>query len=135
MEEALQALKCPKIVKIELMDRQIFLDTSKAHLKQYRVDWDPIYADIGNEITWECDNPFSIHFGNESLMDQILYCSKKKEGTDRYEVKASVSKDAFNVGRKFVKYTVAVYHKEDEKIYMVDPGMGVPEDPPDPPVW
>ncbi|MFC2161851.1 hypothetical protein ACFLRX_09400 [Acidobacteriota bacterium] len=87
------------------------------------IDPDPVFARKGDILIWECHYPFSLHFGYESLMEGIRYSEyKKSDGV--YMINGVFTHPHETAGRKFVKYTVSLCF--DDKVYIEDPGMGVP---------
>lgn len=88
---------------------------------------DPAYADFEEKLSWFCKYPFAVHLGYESMLEKIVYQSEEIALTKDYSfyrITATVTYNPDSAGRKFQKYSVAVC--KEGKVYMSDPGLGVP---------
>ena len=103
-------------VKIELVNGKV------------RVSKDPAEANKGEKVVWSCNLPFAVNF-KLSPFYQLRLHWKDKVDKD-YSAEDTVIWDPIHGGSQEFRYSIAVYNPEDDKVYMLDPGLVVPRQPP-----
>ena len=114
MQDKAKIAKIPPEVKILVQDSQCTADPPDAE------------ADPQEMVTWKCEFPFAIYFGDQKSPVKWMASPKAKFNGVDFEIADNVTYDPAYGGTRCFKYYVAVWNPKIERVIIIDPGLVVP---------